>query len=75
MTDLDFEQRQNRYEEFCEELENLMNKYGVKLNVTGGVYVYSNSELEEAKFINEKIFITDVDASSGDLNTDYAIFE
>jgi len=69
MMDLDFSQRQERFEDFCSELENLMNKYGVNLSSTGGVYVYSNSELKEASDFNERIVITSPDASSGDLNT------
>jgi hypothetical protein len=69
MTDLDFQQRQDRLEKFSEKLSLLMTEYGVDLSSTGGVYVYSDEQLAEAKLLNEKIVVDRPDASSGDLET------
>jgi len=41
MSNIDFQNRQDRLEKFSSELSKLLTKYGVSLNVCGGVYVYS----------------------------------
>jgi len=75
MTDLDFSQRQARLEQFSEELSTIMTKYGVSLNITGGVYTYSDKELKESLTAGEHIFVYSPDASSGDLATDIGYAE
>ncbi len=49
-----------RFEKFTIELAELSKKYGIAVNVTGGVYVYKKPEY------TKNITYTD-DASSGDL--------
>jgi len=59
-----FEEQQERFCKFTKELEKLSLKYGVSLNVCGGVNVYSKNILPDLISIEY-----DCDSSSGDLSS------
>lgn len=54
------EQTQNNYDSFIKGLTELSKKYGVALNVTGGVYIYEPEILKNIEYTN--------DVSSGDIS-------
>lgn len=55
-------EEQKRFEQFTKELAKLSKKYGIVLQVTGGVYIEKDGDIKS-------IVYTD-DASSGDLNSE-----
>jgi hypothetical protein len=60
-----FQEEQTRFEKFTSELAKLSTKYGVALDITGGVYIY---EPEVCKDI-VSISYSD-DSSSGDMSSE-----
>ena len=56
---------EERYNMFCSELENLMTKYGVAIDSTGGIWIANTDQHKTMK----KIIVNDVDHTSGDLYT------
>lgn len=62
--ELSFQEQQIRFEGFTNELEKLSKRYGVSLDITGGVYVMSSEDKQKIKEI-----IYSNDSSSGDLSS------
>lgn len=63
--EIDFEERQTRFEEFTKELSYISKKYGVTLNVCGGVTIYNKEYLPHIVSVEY-----DADSSSGDLHSE-----
>ena len=64
MSEIQFQEQQRRFELFTNELEKISKKYGVTLDVTGGVNVYNENDMKEIVSVQY-----DNDSSSGDLQS------
>jgi len=64
MSEIQFQEQQKRFELFTSELEKISKKYGVTLDVTGGVKVYNENDMKDIISVQY-----DNDSSSGDLQS------
>lgn len=66
--DIDYKERNSRFNNFIDELEILSKKYGVFINSTGGVNIWNKEEIEDIDTVEYSN-----DPTSGDL--EYKVFE
>jgi len=64
MNEIQFQEQQKRFELFTSELEKISKKYGVTLNVAGGVRIFNKEDIKDIISIEY-----DNDSSSGDLQS------
>lgn len=65
---IDYKERDKRFNNFIEELELLSKKYGVFINSTGGVNIWNKEDIKDIDVVEYSN-----DPTSGDL--EYQVFE